>query len=315
MRVMHQAYTVDTIALLLGAQSITKPSDTTLTPVGADVVRAIRDTIVNFKQYKRMKFDFAGPLTLVIDRNAVSTLTNGQASGYMDVASGARRIQLRGTGTWVDSLSVEDTTAVLSIDTLKADGRQTQKQVVASQLKNDNFFPLNPDPVTTIVDSLMALQSTGTELKATMLLVYDNSDAVSHVPAADTRNGAVRYGRIRYRYAGERSSFSPGSKPDSLEVRYMNAARSLAYSVDAGAPGRDVDVANLTYSNASGYTPYRSTGVSTYTYRFLRNLTSTIVDSTVVAPGGKKRLTLVLADSLDVNGAVVRPVTRVYEDE
>jgi hypothetical protein len=315
LRVMHQAYTVDTLALLQGSQSSTKPSDTTLTPIGPDVERTIRDTVITFTQYKRIRFDFASAMDILIDRAVVATLSNGQATGYLDVPSGARKIQLRGTGTWVDSLSVEDTLAILSIDTVKSDGRVTQKKITSSELNNDNFFPLAPDPVTTIVDSLQALQSTGTELKATLLLAYDNAAAIAHIPESDSRNGAVRYGRIRYRYAGERSTFAPGGKPDSLEVRYMNASKSQTTTVDAGAPGRDVDVANLGYAGASGYTPYRSTGVASYTYRFLRNLTSTIIDSTVVTPAGKKRITIVLVDSLDAGGALVRPVTRVYEDE
>ena len=315
LRVMHQAYTVDTLALLQGTQTSTKPSDTTLTPSGADVVRVIYDTVITFKQYKRIRFDFAGPMDVLVDGALYATVTNGQVTGYQDIASGARKFQLRGTATWVDSLSVEDTTAVVTLDTIKADGRTTQKEVTATPLQNDYFFPLAPTAVTTIVDSLVGLQSSGTETKATLLLAYETDPAISHVAPADTRDGAVRYGRIRYRYSTERASYEPGSIADTIQVRYVNTAKSLTYSVDGGTPGRDVDVANLRYSTLSSYYRYRSTGVPTYSFRFTRNLTTTVVDSAIVAPAGKNRITVVLTDSLDANGALVRQVSRVYVDD
>jgi hypothetical protein len=315
LRVMHQAYTVDTLALLQGTQSSTKPSDTTLTPSGPDVVRLIRDTVITFKQYKRIRFDFASPMDLLVDGRVFATLSNGQVTAYQTIASGARKFQLRGTATWVDSLSVEDTTAVVTLDTIKADGRTTQKEVTAKPLQNDYFFPLAQTPVTTIVDSLVGLQSTGTETKATLLLAYETDPAISHVPPADTRDGAVRYGRIRYRYSVERASYEPAARADTIMVRYVNTAKSLAYSVDGGTPGRDVDVANLRYSNLSSYYRYRSTGVPSYSFRFTRNLTSTIVDSALVATSGKSRISVVLTDSLDASGALVRQVTRVYLDD
>jgi hypothetical protein len=314
-RVMHQAYTVDTLALLQGTQSTTKPSDTTLTPNGPDVVRLIRDTVITFKQYKRIRFDFASPMDVIIDGQVFATVANGQATGYVDIASGARKLSLRGTATWVDSLSVEDTVAVVTLDTIKADGRTTQKEVTATPLRNDNFFPLAQTPVATIVDSLVGLQSTGTETKSTLLLAYETDAAISHVPPADTRNGAVRYGRIRYRWSTERSSFTPAAVADSIQVRYANTAKSLTYSVDGGTPGRDVDVANLRYSNLSGYYTYRATGVPSYSFRFTRNLTTTVVDSAIVAPAGKSRITVVLTDSLDANNTVIKQVTRVYVDD
>lgn len=315
LRVMHQAYTVDTLALLQGTQSSTKPSDTTLTPNGPDVVRLIRDSVITFKQYKRIRFDFAGPMDVVIDGQVFATVSNGQVTNYLDIAAGARKFQLRGTATYVDSLSVEDTVAVVTLDTIKADGRTTQKEVTATPLKNDNFFPIPQTPVTTFVDSLVGLQSTGTETKSTLLLAYETDPAISHVLPADTRNGAVRYGRIRYRYSTEREMFVPGGIADTIQVRYVNTAKSLAYTVDGGTPGRDVDVANLRYSTFSSYYRYRSTSVPSYSFRFTRNLTSTVVDSAIVAPVGKNRITVVLTDSLDTNGALVKQVTRVYLDD
>jgi hypothetical protein len=320
LRILDQAFTVDTVALLLNKTDITIPSDTFLVYLGTDTARTIKDTIIAYKNYRRMQFNFASQIELLIDKSVYATLSNGGASAYLDLPSGSRKMQVRGSGTYVDSVSVRDTTVVTTTDTLKV-GKKTKKEVVGVEYKHTYFYTIPQDPVTTIVDSLQSPTIFGPDVRSTIMLSYDRNSTISHVSDKDSRNGAIRYGLLRYRGYGDRYTFATGGIADTAQIRWANASRNLRnsdgtyISYDVQRQGKDAEVVNVQYSQMSVYAHYPSAGSLTYKFFLYKNQTKSQIDTVTVSTTGGQKMTIVLTDSLDAAGKFVKYLERQYMDE
>jgi hypothetical protein len=316
LRILDQAFTVDTVALLVNKTDITVPSDTFLVYLGTDTARTIKDTIIAYKNYRRMQFDFASQ----VDKSVYATLSNGGASPYLDLPSGSRKMQVRGSGTYVDSVSVRDTTVVTTTDTLKP-GKKTKKEVVGVEYKHTLFYAIPKDPVTAIVDSLQSPIIFGPDVRSTIMLSYDPDPTISQVNPKDSRNGAIRYGLLRYRGYGDRYTFAVGGIADTAQIRWANASRNLRnsdgtyISYDVMRQGKDAEVVNVQYSRMSDYAHYPSAGSLTYKFFLNKNQTKSQIDTVTVSTTGGQKMTIVLTDSLDAAGKFVKYLERQYMDE
>ena len=288
---------VDTISHLISSISYTaKESVIVLNITGTDTVRVKTRWIyeVQIFRYNRHEVNFGQPLELYVDGSLLATMSPGQATNYVTTPSGSRKIELKGTGTLIDSVRYTkvDTAKTITYDTLRNGLVVGSKKVASAGASTDILIKPATATNKITVDSTLVFIETERQLSLSMV-----GDTVANQLGL---NGLLRYGRMRYIVSAERKTFEPTGKVDSALIIIHNFSPSGTLRAFKSVLLRDSirngTVANLVFKANTGNQPYLAKTDSTYRFVF-RTTADVPIDTVSFTVSKGRQYTIAVFDS------------------
>jgi len=299
-RFNHAGRGIDTVAIFRSVDTTTTQTTSSSQVIAGTDTIDIRDTLVVTRVrniYNRVRMNFGGSFTLLVDNASKGSLALGQGTSYLNIASGTRRIKLQANPALIDSVPILkfDSVRVTVWDTVGT-GRGTKRRDTTMTGTVDTIRIAKTGTLANaIVDS--ADLSIGTQTKVTVFLIGDTTSTFS------TAGGALRYGWIKYVIGTERATYEAAVVVDTALVRLANASTALARdTVGVGS-----NTLRFTFSTVTRYVKLPASADSTYLLTFSKSGSAAILDSTLVSKA--KRYTIVVIDSASTY------VVRKYNDD
>lgn len=282
---------VDTISFSISSVKYTnKDSIKSAQLVGTDSVYTTTYITAAFlvDKYRRYEVNYGSQVNLIVDGSSKGLMVQGSTTGYFDTPSGSRKIEIRGSGTWVDSIRITKIDSTFSVlrDTVRGG-------VVVGKSKFDttrSSYLVTKIPVTGT--ATVALDTTflsfESERQRSVFFVGDTVASISK------EKDQVRYGRIRYGNFAERNLFEPQGVADSALVRFLNAfPSSVSTNITTGPLSW-----NLPFATVTNNQKVRAK-VDT-TYKFILTYAPAVVETLTMTLSPKKQYSIVIWDSSGV---------------
>lgn len=291
----HAGRGTDTISFTISSITYAKNDSTIVyTLSGTDSVKTTSRfaSEVSVKRFRRYDVNFGQPLELYVDGSLRATLPFGTATNYFTTSSGSRKIELKGNGTWVDSLRVTkiDTVVSISRDTIRNGvviGKSSFDTTVGGTFYN--FIPVTGVSKVTVDSTILSVES---ERQLSLLFVGDT------IANQNSEGNYVRYGRIRYVSAFERKLFEPAGKVDSALIR-INNNFPVPINVLRATSTTNATVGTVNFRATLANTPYRARVDTTYKFYFT-NSANAIFDSVSLNVSKGKQYSISVLDSAGV---------------